>query len=152
MNELAGVVSLGLLADETVLAIGRLLRHEALGSREHDVLLDAKGLLESLGSAEVPLIQVSGWHHLHADPANGAVFRAARIQAPNEPVRAILNKFAAALEIAIAENGAGKEPGELRGVQELFGRVGELSLARTSAIAEERRPLKWTKPEASSPY
>src|SRR4051794_28491144 len=101
MDQMTGAVSLGLLADETVLALGRLLRSEPLGERERASLADAQMLLSALGDEEIQIIPPHGPQQLHSDATNSVLFRAARLQAPNEPVRAVFLRFANALNNAL---------------------------------------------------
>lgn len=145
LREVAGAVSLGLLSEDLVLSVGRLLRKDPLEAADYQALQFGKSLMERLGSQSRGALVASGTSRIDTDESDLDVYRAVRIQSPNEPARELLNRFAGLLDRAIrGELSPDDEPTVIL-IRQLFARVGELTLARTDDLFERSRMehLEW---------
>jgi hypothetical protein len=132
--ELTDTVSLGFLATDLVLAMGRFLRMEPLSKDNKKTLRDAHELLQRLGQHEPTLMPVAGPRLLTSDAVDLEVFRAARAQEPGEPVKAVVARMADVLGRSIQ---GPLQPSDAEAVQEvrsLFLLLGEITLSRADEL------------------
>jgi hypothetical protein len=154
LEELTGAVSLGVLAEEMVLAAGRVLRREALGDRERQSLRMGHQLLERASSAKFGVVPPEGPRRMDTDEAYLDAFRAVRLQAPGEPAQEYLRKLAAVLSRVLGEEELTPEDHKhLAQIQEFFARIGELTLARANDFFDKSRkePFPWMRIRERSP-
>ncbi len=154
LEELTGAVSLGVLAEEMVLATGRLLRDEQLGDKDLGILGVGQQLLERLSSESLGVVPPSGPRRMDTEEAYLDAFRAARLQAPGEPAQEFLGKLADVLGRAIkGETLSAVDRQLLPKIQEFFAQIGELTLARTNDLFDRSRKerFRWIRMTASSP-
>jgi hypothetical protein len=150
--ELTDTVSLGFLSSDLVLALGRLVRQENLSSRDRDALRSGHDLLERLGNPEPTLQPTPGPRLLTSDAVDVEVFRAARVQEPGEPVKAVIARMAALLERATTRP---FEPADAKAadqVRRLFVYLGDMTLSRADDLLKtphHERPA-WLDPTATS--
>jgi hypothetical protein len=154
LEELTGAVSLGVLAEEMVLATGRVLREEHLGDRERQTLEFGHQLLERLSTATFGLVPPSGPRRMDTDETYLDAFRAVRLQAPEEPAQEYLSRLADVLSRIVAEKKLTAEDRELVvSIRDLFSRVGELTLARANDLFDRshKEPFSWIRMQTISP-
>jgi hypothetical protein len=152
IHEVAGAVSLGLLSEDVVLSAGRVLRKEALEPSDYEALRNGKALLERLGSKAIGgAVVPPGPRRIDSDESDLDVYRAVRIQSPNEPARDLLSRLADLLDRAIGGRLSSDDDTGILFTRELFTRVGQLTLARTDDLFDRARTeqLEWMDPGRS---
>jgi hypothetical protein len=154
-EQLTNAVSLGVLAEEMVLAAGHAVARRPLDEHETEVLRTGQQLLAAIASTTLTVVPTPGPRRMDTDAAYLEAFRAVRLEAPGERAQDYLNSLCAVIEKAasgreISDN----DIGVLRRVQDLFARVGEMSLVRAGDLFEQPRkePLPWTRMRASSAF
>lgn len=154
LEQLTGAISLGVFSEEMVLAIGRLRRAEALSDQERKTLETGQQLLSHLSSEGASVLSRKGPRFMDADAVVLDVFKAARLQGSPETARDMLAKIAGALERALHDSPLQVGDRDLLvTAQDLFGRIGELSLARTNDLFDQPRTeqFEWIQSPRSSP-
>lgn len=146
IDELTGAVSLGLLSQDVVLAIGRVRRAEPLTDSDSHSLRGGKFLLDRLASDAPSLVQSEHPRQMQDDVADREVFRAVRIQSPDEPAREFLARLALVLDHALVGTLAVDEADTIKIAQNLFAQVGDLALTRTNDLFERSHSeqFQWT--------
>jgi hypothetical protein len=145
LQEMAGTVSLGVLAEEMILALGKLKRDEKLADPDVRTLNGGHQLLSQLG-AEAPATVAGGGVRRMGSESALDVYRAVRIHAPDQPVRDVLRKLAAPLGRAASRQRLRSEDRTLLPqIQALFVVIGELALAHANELLDRGRkePLGW---------
>jgi len=146
LQEMTGAVSLGVLAEEMVLAVGKLRREESLAARDLDTITGGEQLLQRLSSDTPSVLSPVGIRHMGSEAALLDVFRAVRLRAPDQPVREFLRKLAEPLGRAARSEALQPSDRELLPeIQALFVQIGELTLARTNDLFDRGRkePFGW---------
>lgn len=154
LEELTGTISLGLLAEELVLAAGRALRSETLGDRELQTLETGHQLLERLGRVTFGVVPPPSTRRMDTDEAYLDAFRAVRLQAPGEPAQEYMRRHAAVLaRVLKQENLSPDDRASLAEIQDFFARLGELTLARANYVFDRSRkePFAWIRMRETSP-
>jgi hypothetical protein len=155
LEELTGAVSLGVLAEDAVLATSHVL-HGSSDSADLDkkTLIIAQKILEDLSSATtIQIIAPSGHRQMNTDEVYLDAFRAVRLQAPDQPVQEYLRNLADALKRVIDSGTVEDEDrSNLEEVQSFFACVGEVTLARANELFERSRkePLPWIRTDTTS--
>lgn len=145
LEELSSTVSAGLLAEETVFAIGRLLRGQALDTSSRRAIKQAADLLRAATSPSAPVADAISFQQLSTDDSALDALRAARVQAPDKDLQEYLQHLVAVLERAEEGEDVSTESESLRAVRELFASLGHFSLARANKLARTREErLTWT--------
>jgi hypothetical protein len=155
LEELTGAVSLGVLAEDAVLATSHVLHGTSDDvDRDRQTLVVAQKILEELSSpTTIEISAPSGHRQMNTDEVYLDAFRAVRLQAPDQPVQEYLKDLADALKRVIE---TGKVEAEdrpnLEEVQSFFACVGEVTLARANELFERSRkePLPWIRTEQTS--
>lgn len=154
LEEVTGAVSLGVLAEEMVLAVGRLRREEQLTQEDLRTIEAGQRLLEELSSAVPGVLSPGGTRHMDTEAAILDVYRAVRLRAPEEPAREFLARLAKPLARATQGDRmlSDQERALLPEIQALFTQIGELSLARTNELFDKGRkePFAWSGSARSS--
>lgn len=154
IEELSGAVSIGLLAEETVLATARVLRGINLNQRDKEALLTARKLLQRLGATPTGVMSPPGPKRMDSEEAYLDTLRAVRLQAPNEPLHGYLTKLAKVLSKAAGGKTLSSSDRQLvTSVRDLFIHVGELTLARAAELFDRssQDPLSWIQIQTTSP-
>jgi hypothetical protein len=153
LEELTGAVSLGVLAQEIVLATSRVLRKEDLADRERHTLEAGQQLLERLSAEKLGVAPPAGARTMDTEETYLDAFRAARLQAPDEPAQEFLGRLAKVLSAVLAgKELTEEERGLVVRIQEFFARIGELTLARANDLFDRPRkePFPWIRMQATS--
>jgi hypothetical protein len=132
--ELTDTVSLGFLATDLVLAMGRLLRKENLSTDDVSTLRSGRELLQRLGRAEPTLTPIAGPRLLTSDAVDLEVFRAARAQVPDEPVKTFVARMAEVLERSVSGALGPSDIDAARQARSLFMHLGEMTLSRADDL------------------
>jgi len=150
--ELTDTVSLGFLATDLVLAMGRRLRDEELTDGDLAVMHGGHDLLQRLGQPQPSLMPVVGPRFLTSDAVDVEVFRAARAQEPDEPVKAVIGRMASLLDRAIAGSLEPSDAEAAGQVRTLFMHLGEITLSRADELLTNphREQSTWTDPAPTS--
>lgn len=145
IEELANAASAGLLAEEMVFAMGRILRGEPLDqSEERESVALGKAVLESLTSSDLTIPPPEGMSQLAADDEALDALHAVMIQAPERDVREYLGRLVDVLDLVLKQEDVSSYQAELEALQELFATLGSITLARANSLSkgpEER--LTW---------
>lgn len=155
LEELTGAVSLGVLAEDAVLATSHVLHGSSDDvDRDKQTLVIAQKILEDLSSATtIGIVAPSGPRQMNTDDFYLDAFRAVRLQAPEQPAQEYLKSLADALKRVI-DNGKveDEDRSNLEEVQSFFTCVGEVTLARANELFERSRkePLPWIRTEKTS--
>jgi hypothetical protein len=154
LEELTGAVSLGVLAEDTVLATARVLREESLGARYRQTLQVAHQVLEGLSSDRVDEVTApSGRRRMDTDELYLDAFHAVRIQAPGEPAQDYLKKLANAIKRVLDDEKLTDQDRVLVGkVKDFFSCIGEITLSRANELFDPSRkePLSWIRMHTTS--
>jgi len=153
LAELANATSTGLLAEEMVFAVGRLIRGEAeLSQDDRQILEEGRRLLRSAvdpspGEAQPGLSQLS-------EPEGTLdTIRAVLMQAPDANVKSYVEALDAALGgIVDEERDPSAYEAELDKIRDLFATVGHLTLSRANRLTRSPQDqLEWpTSPAISN--
>lgn len=151
LSELAGATSIGLLAEEMVFVISRLLREKARATEEDALVIAAgRALLDSIanpkpGGTRPGLNQLSG-----SEGALDAI-QAVLVQAREGDAEAYVTRLVAALRaIEGRENVEGRED-DLMEARDLFATVGRLSLSRANGLTRSpQERIGWLTSAATS--
>lgn len=155
LEELTGAVSLGVLAEDAVLATSHILNEAVDGIPDHDkqTLIIAQQVLEGLSSATTIAISPPETRQMNTDDVYLDAFRAVRLQAPDQPAQEYLKGLADALRRVIDSGTVlDEDRPSLTQVQSFFACVGEVTLARANELFERSRkePLPWTRTETTT--
>lgn len=147
LEELAGPISMGLLAEEVVLAVGMAMRDEELGHRERRAIEHAQAFLRGLSSTTNDIIGPAVLRQMDSDQTYMDAFRAIKLHAPDQPFREYLEKVEQVLGKALEGKLETNDQSLCLDAQRLFLRVGEIQLARTSGFFERSKedPFSWTR-------
>jgi hypothetical protein len=145
-TELASATSTGLLAEEMVFAIGRLLRERSRPEGEDAKAIEAGRVL--LNSAVDPSLGVSqpGLSQLSQSEGTLDTIRAVLVQAPGEDVKNYVQRLDRALKRALEDSGEDFDAYEddLIAVRDLFATVGHLTLSRANRLTRSpQEHLGW---------
>ena len=154
-EQLTNAVSLGVLAEEMVLAAGHAAARQTLDDHDLEILRTGQQLLSAIASATLTVVPTPGPRRMDTDAAYLEAFRAVRLEAPGERAQDFVSNLSGVLEKAVSGGEITDHDVEvLRRVQDLFARVGEMSLVRASDLFEQPRkePLPWTRMRASSAF
>ena len=154
-EQLTNAVSLGVLAEEMVLAVGHAVARRPLDEHDTEVLRTGQQLLSAIASTTLTVVPTPGPRRMNTDAAYLEAFRAVRLEAPGERAQDYLNSLCAVIEKTASGGDISDSDIEvLRRVQDLFARVGEMSLVRAGDLFEQPRkePLPWTRMRASSAF
>jgi hypothetical protein len=150
-EELSSAVALGLLAENMVLALGRVLRGDPVRDTDRPVLEDAKRLFETLGDDTiVPLNRM--YDRMFADDAYRDTLRIVREQVPDQSDREIATQLAALIG-SVLEGAVDEELRvRLASLREIFVEVGKTMLLRSNELmrSEQETISSWRPMQAIS--
>jgi len=154
-EELTSTVSLGVLAEEMVMAAGHAAARKELDEHDVEVLRSGQELLSTIASATLTVVPTPGPRRMDTDVAYLEAFRAVRLEAPGERAQDYLNELCGIIGKVLGGGEINDEDiAGLRRVQDLFARVGEMSLMRAGDFFEQPRKeqLPWTRMRASAAF
>lgn len=149
-EEVSTVVSLGLLAEDMVLVIGRVMRGDEMRERDRRVLEKAKRLLETLSSEDVVPVDL-GADQMLADEAYLDALRALKLRAPEAEEQVAAAQLVALLDAVL--RGELDEPmrEQLLQLRAIFVDVGKSMLTRANDLARSRQEAyAWHPTKATS--
>lgn len=141
---LSSAVSLGVLAEDVVLATGRLLRGEPLDEQTTEVLARGRELIVSLYDTQKGLGPTLSASRQVSEQATIDALRAIRRQGLEAPTQDYLRSLAELLENPdnVAEDARVQRLDELR---RFFAFIGQVALARANGLARPRQEQSsWT--------
>jgi hypothetical protein len=152
-EELSSVVALGLLAEDMVLIIGRVIRGAELGDEDRDVVRDVRRLFEM--SVEEGVVPVAwGETRIVSDDAYRDALRIVRERSPQldqagrDAAQQLIDLLDAVLNGTVSE-----EQGEqLVRLREIFVEVGKTMLMRSNELMRSRQETisSWRPMQATS--
>lgn len=136
-SQLQGIsiaTSLGLISEEMVLALGRLLRGEEMTAGDEERLDRGHLVLEDLASGRPRPAEDAESPRPAGEQSNLAAMQAMRLQAPDEDPRPYARRLADALKDVQAGDRGGRK-NDLRAIRELFMAMSRLTLESAHDMA-----------------
>jgi hypothetical protein len=140
IEDLAYATSSGLLAEEVVFGLGKLLVGEKLeDDQERAALQTAGSVLQAIIDSDVSVPARAGTAQLAASEEALDALQAALGQSTDENVQAYLARLNDTLTAALAGESVTARKAELESLQNLFATFGHITLARANRLT--RAPL-----------
>lgn len=152
-EELSSVVALGLLAEDMVLVLGRVLRGIELGDTDKHVLRDARRLFEVRGDEDVV---PTAWGHerIVADDAYRDAMRIVRERSPqlDQAGRDAAEQLIALLDAVLNGTLGDGDKEQLVRLREIFVEVGKTMLMRSNELMRSQQETisSWRPMQATS--
>jgi hypothetical protein len=151
LEELSGAVSLGLLAEDMVIVIGRVMRGETLNAKDRRVLEMARALFATLGCADV-ILPAAGRDQMLSDDAYFDALRAVETQVPGQEAQAAAARLVELLDTVLTGDVDQVAAHELHALRAVFIDVGKATLMRANDLSRSRQePYPWRPMRVISP-
>lgn len=141
-DELAGAISLGVLAERMVLALGRAVRGDNLLPNDTAVLEDAKRLFELMTESDVIVID-SLVNRMLTDESYLDALRVVRLDSGDNEIEASARRYVELLGRVLDGTIEEQERDELARLRNLFVHVGEKTLSRANELSRTRQESSW---------
>jgi hypothetical protein len=138
VGALSSTVSLGLLAEGVVLALGRASRREELGSTDRDALSGASVLFGDIAANRVSITGPRGASGLPKLAYSDAI-RAAEMYAPDETAQVLAARIVSLIDAVLANGLTEQQEAEVARLREMFVALGKATLTHASQLSRERR-------------
>lgn len=141
LEELAGIVSTGLLAEGIVFGTSRLIRGEALRDDEREALAGGKALLEFAAAPIRSVTTGAGLQPLSPEVGALEALQVMRSEDPDVNVEDFVRPLIEVLDLALNDVSVSGRKNELERIQRLFVSLGHVALARANSVSyvpEER--------------
>jgi hypothetical protein len=140
-EELSGLLSLGLLAEGAIRALGRVTRNEPLAEGDERILHDALRLFERMAEEEVVVVRAVADQMLTDDSYLDAL-RVVELAAGND-LQERAKRYAELLGRAVDGGVTDEERAELADLRDLFVSVGETTLSRANELSRAYPEPSW---------
>jgi hypothetical protein len=140
-DELTGVLSLGLLAESAVMALGRAIRSEPLRDEDVRALEQAQQLFALMATQDVVVVDAFDNTMLTDESYLDAV-RVVELREDDGELQERAARYVELIRSALDGDVAGIED-ELANLRELFAAVGEATLTRANEISRASQESSW---------
>lgn len=148
---ISSTVSLGLLAEDMVLVLSRVIRSNPLEPRDRRVLEDARDLFASVASASVVPVAAPPERFLFDDTLQDTL-RAVRVRVPKEGTQQAAQGLAALIAAILAGKVAADVRMDLETLRSIFIDIGKAMLLRANDLSRSsQEPSSWQLIPAPSP-
>ena len=141
-EELSGVLSLGLLAEGAVMALGRVIRSEPLRYEDLRVVADARRLFELMATEDVLVVETLEDQML-TDESSLDALRVVELQEGDglhDRAQRYVELLQKVIDGSIEEK---EERSELESLRALFVEVGEATLSRANELSRAYQEPSW---------
>lgn len=153
LEEIAGAVSLGLLASDVVIATSKLLRAADLSEEEREALTSCKFLLQALCAPLDDVRPAARLGQLGSKRSAIDALRAVQVHVPGKDVQDYVRPLANAVEQVLLTGSPDPHRTEMESIRDLFASLSEIEVARATNLSrptpEEPRWLTSTASLAS---
>jgi hypothetical protein len=141
-HEMAGVLSLGLLSERMVLALGRVGRSEELTEEDRQAIQRATELFELMTTRDVIVVGATV-NRMLSDASYIDALEALQGQTDGGDIEDYAERYSELLRKVLAGEAGEDERAELEALRNLFVEVGLTTLSRANEISRTRQESPW---------
>jgi hypothetical protein len=141
-EELSGVLSLGLLSERMVLALGRAMNGNDLTEDDLDAIAAARRLFERMTEEDVIVIEGPEDRMLNDESYLDAL-HVVQLQTGGAEIEPAVRRYVDLLEKLINDQISEEQREELTSLRDLFVEVGEMTLSRANELSRTRQDPSW---------
>jgi hypothetical protein len=145
VEELSATVSLGLLAEDMILVIGRASRHEELRERDRRVLEAARNLFRLLGSDNITL-RTPGADQMLSDTGYLDALRAMESRAGDGDAQEVAAGLVELIELVLRGDATDEHTEPLLRLRGIFVEVGKATLMRSNELGRTQQESRAWRP------